>query len=385
MKSGTSCFIAGLALALTACQPPRKVEELPPPKASGDSVILQAQAQRTALSVEPVGAQQPSFTTFTGRLSWDDDATARIFTPFAGIVRQLLVDVNEPVSKGAALATIQSADFGQMQADVKKAVSDYRRAQQSLNRTRELLEHGAAARKDLESAEADFASASAEKERAETRYAIYKANAVAGSTGQDFLLPSPLSGVLVERNVTPGQEVRPDQMLANLPQLAAPLFTITDPKLLWIWLDVTETQLPLIHKGQDLVVRSKAFPDRSFKGKLDFIGSSLDPTTRMIRARGTIDNADELLKAELYVSVEIPEAAVSSATVQIPSKAVFLRDNHYFVFLETGEGHYERREVELGPERDGKVTIISGLKEGQKLVTEGSLLLQSVIDNAPKS
>jgi len=163
--------LISLAFVLTACQPAAKTAELAPPKASGESVILQAREQRAALSVEPVASEQASFTSFTGRLSWDDDVTARVFTPFAGIVRQLPVEVNDPVSKGTALATIQSSDFGQMQADVKKAGSDYRRAEQTLARSRELLEHGAAPRKDVESAEADFASAAAEKERAEARFA----------------------------------------------------------------------------------------------------------------------------------------------------------------------------------------------------------------------
>src|SRR5262249_47956364 len=125
--------------------------------------------------------------------------------------------------------------------------------------------------------------------------------------------------VLVERNVTPGQEVRPDQMLANIPQYTAALFTVTDPTRLWIWLDIAEKQLPLLHTGQDLTIRSKAVPDKVFKGRLDFISDSLDPMTRLVRARGTVDNSSKLLKAELYVTVEIPDDAPTS--VQIPSKA----------------------------------------------------------------
>lgn len=369
-------------LILTACHPSKEPHEEPSAQVSGQTVTLPSESQRTSLTIEKVVAETPSAVTFTGRLAWNDDVTARVFSPFAGRVRTLPVAVNSPINRGEALAAIESPDFHQASADFKKAESDCRRSEKNLRRTRELFEHGAAPQKDLETAESDFADASAEKERAQARLAIYAVNETVDPTNPDFLLPSPVSGVLVERNATPGQEVRPDQMLANVPQYASPLFIVTDPRRLWVWLDVTETQLSLVRAGQKLIVHSKAFPGRQFEGRLDLIGGSLDPTTRMIRVRGVVDNSENLLKAELYVTVELPETADSS--VQIPSKSVFLLDNQYYVFVETGPGKYERRAIAISSERDGKITAIGGLKEGQRLVTEGCLLLQEVINKGAK-
>jgi cobalt-zinc-cadmium efflux system membrane fusion protein len=371
-----------LFVLLIGCKPSKDTAELPEAKVSGDTVTMTTNSpQLAALTVEAVGAEQPAFVALTGRLVWDEDATVRVFTPFAGIVRKLFVDLNQPVAKGMPLAEIQSSDFGQAQSDARKAASDLRRADQTLTRLRDLFEHGAAPRKDLESAEADYASSQSEKDRAQARLAIYGMTAT--STNQDFLLPSPLEGILVERNVTPGQEVRPDQMLANVPQFTAPLFVVTDPTRLWVWLDVTEMHLPLVHKGMELTIRSKAFPGQTFHGRLDLIGDSLDPTTRSVRARGAVENAGKLLKAELYVTVEIPDEVPMS--LQVPSKAVFLRENQYYVFLEDGPGHFQRHAVKVGSEREGKVAILDGLKAGQRLVTEGCLLLQSLTDSAPKT
>jgi len=371
-----------LLLSVIGCGPQKRDAQPVEAKVSGDTVVMVTNSpQCAALTVEPVPAEQPAFVPLTGRLVWNDDATVRVFTPFAGIVRNLLVDINQPVKRGCPLAEIQSADFSQAQADARKAQSDFLKNERSLARQRDLFEHGAAPKKDLESAEADYAMAQAELQRAQTKLAIYGASATSSHEG--FLLPSPLDGMLVERNVTPGQEVRPDQMLANLPQYTAPLFTISDPSKLWVWLDVTEMHLPLVHKGQELKIRTKAFPEITFEGKLDLISDSLDPTTRTVRARGTVDNSSKLLKAELYVTVEIPDAVPRS--LQVPSKAVFLRENQYYVFLETAAGQYQRQPVRLGSEREGKVAVLDGLKEGQRLVTEGCLLLQSLMDSAPKS
>jgi cobalt-zinc-cadmium efflux system membrane fusion protein len=371
------------SLALSGCHSEHKTAERPETKVIGNTVTMPTNSpQAAALTVERVGAEQRAFVTLTGRLVWDEDATVRVFSPFAGIVRKLFVEVNQPVTKGTPLAEIQSGDFAQVQAEAHKAESEFRRAERNLARLTDLAEHGAAPRKDLEAAQADYASAQAEQERAEGRLAIYGAS-VTAAAGKGFLLPSPLDGLLVERNVTPGQEVRPDQMLANVPQFTAPLFVVSDPKRLWVWLDVTEMHLPLVREGEELTIRSKAFPDQVFKGRLDLIGNSLDPTTRTLRARGSVSNPSLLLKAELYVTVEIPDAVPTS--LQVPSKAVFLRNDQYYVFVETGTGQYQRQPVRLGTEREGRVAILDGLHEGQRLVTEGCLLLQSFMDNAPKT
>lgn len=370
------------ALLLCGCHSKIAPEGPPAVKVTDTSVTLPTNSpQHAALTIDVVGAPQPVFVPLTGRLVWDDDATARVFTPFAGIVRKLLVEVNEVVTNGMPLAEVQSPEFGTAQAEARKADSDFRKAERNFARVRELFDHGAAPRKDVESAEADYASSQAERDRAEQRLEIY--GVMPTSTNRDFLLPSPLNGVLVERNVTPGQEIRPDQMLANVPQFTAPLFVISDPSKLWMWLDVTETFLPLVHKGQELTIRSKAFPEKTFTGRLDLISDSLDPTTRTVRARATVDNSRRMLKAEQYVTVEIPDASPTS--LQIPSKAVFLRDNQYFVFVDVGDGKFERKPVKVGSEREGRVSILEGLSPGQRVVSDGCLLLQSLIDNAPKS
>lgn len=349
---------------------------MPEPESTTNSVSMAATApQLTNLVVAAAGAEKLGSVQVNGRLIWDEDATVRVFTPFAGIVRKIDVQVNDEVKKGQPLAEILSAEFEQALAEARKAASDFRKAERNLARIKDLAEHNAAPRKDLESAEADFSSADAEKKRTENRLAIYGSTTT--ETNRGFLLPSPLDGVVVEKNITPGQEVRPDQMLANLPQYTAPLFTITDPSKLWIQIDVTEAELGRVQPGRQFTFVSRAFPSQVFTGKVDNVSTFLDPNSRTIKVRGSVDNNGRLLKAEMFVTVALQEDRCAVASV--PSKAVFLRGEKHYVFVETAPGQFMRREVKSGSEDDGHIPIFAGVDPGEKVVTDGCLLLQQLL------
>jgi cobalt-zinc-cadmium efflux system membrane fusion protein len=369
--------LCGLSGLTAGCHSRTTVnDETPPPQVNGDSVIIPTNSPQLAtISVREAGTNAPAPIPLAGRLVWDEDATVRVFTPFAGIVRKIFPAANQQVNRGAPLAEIQSAEFGQAQAETRKAQSDFRRAQSSLTRLRDLFEHGAAPRKDLENAEADYASAEAEKERTEARLAIYAGSRL--PSGQDFLLPSPLDGILVEKNVTPGQEVRPDQMLANLPQLGAPLFVISDPSHLWIQIEATEVDLPHLQPKRLFTFASRAFPGQTFTGRVDSISESIDPSTRTIKVRGSVDNSARRLKAEMFVSVTVPGEI--SANASVPAQAVFLAGDKHYLFIEQEPGHFMRREIQLGPEHNDLVEVASGLKPGERVVTQGCLLLQKAL------
>ncbi len=369
MLSAALCLIAAGALGCHRAAPARDPAG---PRLEGDRISYAANAPElaalAAIPVMPEAAATASTLRTTGRLAWDEDATARVASPVAGRVVRLLADVADGVGRGRTLALLASPDLGQAQADASRAATDLAAAERTLERTRTLYEHGAAPRKDLEAAEADRARSAVESARAGARLGLLGGDA--GGVDQRYRLVSPIRGVVVDRALNPGQEVRPDAQ--------APLFTISDPTRLWVYLDLTEKDLGHVKPGMALTLRTAAYPGRVFAGRVEVVGDALDPATRTVKARGFLANPERLLKAEMYVDVEVSDPAARPG-LEVPTAAIVGDGDRRFVFVEEGRGRFRRQPVTPGPERAGRTQILGGLAQGQRVVTEGSLLLESVL------
>ncbi len=364
-------LFAGVLPWVTACSSKQKPAAAAGPQLSGDRIQYAANAKELdTLSLQPVEPAASAAVRTTGRLAWNEDRTARVFPPVGGRVSRLLAGLEQRVGVGTSLATLESSDFGQAQADANRAATDLAAAERNRERARLLYEHGAAPKKSCDAAEADRDRARVESERTKSRLALLGGRL--GQVDQHYALKSPISGVVVDRALNPGLEVRPDGQ--------TPLFTISDPRHLWVYLDVNEKDIAHLRPGMVFKLGSAAYPNRTFAGRVDVVGDTLDPATRTVKVRGSVDNPDRLLKAEMYVDVELrdPSAAPS---LEVPSAAVVSSGEQRFVFVEEGRGRFRRQPVTPGPERSGKTEILGGLAEGQRVVVEGGLLLQSVLDS----
>jgi cobalt-zinc-cadmium efflux system membrane fusion protein len=342
------------------------------PAVQGSSVVFpETSPQLVAFASETVESTRPITHTLSGRIVWDEERTVRVFSPFAGSVQKIRVHVGDHVAVGQTLASIASPDFGQTQSEASRATADYSVAQKNVERLRDLTANGVAAEKDLHAAEADFERARAELERVKARKKLYGGG---DTVDQLYPLKAPVAGVVVEKNINPGQEVRPDQLTSNAP----PLFVITDPARLWAQLDATEQDLRFLRPGILVTLRTPAYPDRTFPARIEAVSDYVDPNTRMIKVRASVANGERALKGEMFVTGEITDA--SGGGVLVPAQAVFLVGDRHFVFVEDGKGRYTRTEVNRAGEVSGRVAVNAGLKPGQRVVTGGSLLLQQLLD-----
>jgi cobalt-zinc-cadmium efflux system membrane fusion protein len=385
MRVLTAVLAAAALLASNGCRKEEpQTPEPPAPKVEGETVSFAANAPQLAfITAQTSQPRTTTVTHLTGRLYWNDDQTVRIFSPVAGRVTAIRADLGDTLAADAPLAEIDSPDFSQALANARTAAGNLAAADKVFARSKELKQNGAAAQKDVEAAEAAYVAALAERDRAESVLANYGGSDK--STNSIYILRSHLAGVLVEKNINPGQELRADLMLANAPNLFAPSFVVSDPARLWLQLDVPEPDLASIRPGLQLRVTStNALPGRVFEGTIDKIADTLDPLTRTVKVRGIVNNPDKLLKAEMYVQADVlaDPAAVSQAGVEVSAKALFMKGDDSYVFLEESPGRFHRVRVKVGVEKDNRVPVLEGVSAGQKVVIEGALLLQALVEPA---
>jgi cobalt-zinc-cadmium efflux system membrane fusion protein len=368
-STGFAAVALAAILMLAGCgerDAPVANTEPPAPIVQGNQIrFVPDHPQLKLLAVVPATAAKSVSVDLPGRLVWNEERTQRVFAPFAGRVTEIKADVGQSVKAGDLLAQLASPDFGIAQADTAKAQADASFARKNLERQRELFQAGIIARKDLEQAEADSARSQAEASRAGARTTMY-----GGGMGvnQRFGIRSGINGVVVERNLNPGQELRPDQ---SGPGTQA-LFVVTDPTSLWVQIDAKENDIGSLQKGATFTVQVPAYPGENFTGRVAAASDFIDPTTRTIKIRGVIANADRRLKGEMLVTALVDEALTGTV---VPARAVTLDGNNQTVYVQTQPGVFEPRRVKIGHTGTREVVIASGLAVGEQVVADNALLL----------
>lgn len=373
MKRACYALAAALALALGGCDQPTGARAGPEPRVAGDTVTFPPGSPRLAEIVSGgVELRHDRLLRLSGRLVWDEDRTVRVFSPFGGRVLAIRVHVGDAVKAGQVLALAASPALGQAQADAARAAQNHALALRNLERVRELAANGIAAQKDLDAATADAARTEADSKSTVEHLRLYGAaeHAVDGR----LPLRSPIDGVVVERHLNPGQELRPDA------QPTEGLFVITDPAHLWFALDVSEADVGALREGTTVQLRAAATGGERLAGHITYVSDMVDTQTRTVKVRGEVANRERELKAEMYVTavVRVP----TREHLVVPAKAVYLRGDRYYVFVDDGGGKFERRRVQLGGADGNTQEVQQGLEPGDKVVVDGSLLLEKLLADA---
>jgi cobalt-zinc-cadmium efflux system membrane fusion protein len=317
---------------------------------------------------------EPLLEPLNGRIALDENYTARVSAPIAGRVVRIDVQPGQEVQAGSALAWIDAPDYAAAVADVRKAQNDVKQKQRSYQRSKELEDAGVIARKELESAETDLGQAGAELQRAQLR--LRNITAGASHVGEDgrLALKAPIAGVVAERKVNPGAEVRPDA--------PDPLFVINDPTHVWVIIDLPERYLGKVKVGQRVSVEVDAYRGVDIGGTVASIGEVLDPQTRRVPVRCVVNNPQRLLKPEMYARVT-PLAEERAKLARIPNSALVSQGVYSFVFVETAPGVFQKRRVTLGLQGRDDSYVKSGLADGERVVATGALLLESELASRP--
>lgn len=184
--------------------------------------------------------------------------------------------------------------------------------------------------------------------------------------GKLLELRAPLDGVIMERKSTVGELITKETEIC----------TITDTGVLWVLAEIKEQDIGAIRTGQEALFTVLPYPNERFRGKIALLGNRVETESRTLEVRIETDNSDGRLKPGMFTDVEITTSAVKDA-LTVSDEALQTLDENPVVFVDVGDAKYEKRIVKLGRERHGRMQILEGAKEGEKVVTEGSFILKS--------
>ncbi len=346
-------------------------------------------SQWATITVEKVAEQifQP-FDLTEGKISVNEDLSTSIFSPYSGRILRLLVKPGDVVKKGQPLFVIEATDAVQVHNDFITSIAavNKSKAQVSLTQTvekrlRDLYEIKAAALKDwqqaqndLINAQNDLSSAEAALEAARNRLRILgRTDAEIDSFQQkrtitpETAIFAPISGVVVQRKAGPGQFITGGS--------SDPIFVIGDLSTVWLTAFVRETEAPRVHVGQSLKIKLIAYPDRDFTGTVSYVATAIDAVTRRLLVRATLDNAEGLLRPEMFANVTILTGDGGTTSLSVPRVAVIYEGQTARVWVARDDRSLELRSVKLGLVSGNCIQVVEGLNRGEQVVTRGSLFI----------
>lgn len=179
--------------------------------------------------------------------------------------------------------------------------------------------------------------------------------------------PSPTTGVVMQKRVIEGQMAKAGEEL----------YRIADLTNIWVIADIAEQDLDLVRIGAPATVTFRAYPGRSFEGRVTFVLHELDMGTRTAKARIEVHNPDHIIKHEMYADVEISARAGDAARLVVPASAVIDSGNRQVVIVAKGEGRFQPRPVKLGMRGGDQIEILDGVTEGEEVVTSANFLIDA--------
>ena len=316
-----------------------------------------------------------------GNIDFNQDASLQVFTPYPGRITRLLAKAGDDVRKGQLLFEIASQDLVNAESTLISAASTLTLNEKALARAKELYASHALAKKDYEAAVSAYEVADGSFRAARDAVRIFgrtdqEIDQIAQTRRVDGTMPvsSPIDGRLTARNAAIGLYVQP----GNAP---AP-YTVSDTATMWMLASVPETDIPLLHVGEEVDVRVMAYPGRIFESHIVNIGASVDPATHRIQVRSEIADPNHELRAQMFATFLI-RTGQATRSPAIPEGGVVREGDGTMTAWVTADGtHFSKRTVKIGLKQDGYDQVLEGLQPGERVATDGALFLDNALTTA---
>src|SRR5438552_5972341 len=345
-------------------------------------------AEWASLSIQPVAEKAFRAEHVTeGKIAIDEDRSTPVFSPYAGRVTRLLARPGDMVVKGQSLFVIEAADTVQAQNDFIAAMSAMNKAKSALalaeiqnKRASDLFEGKAVPLKDFQQAEATLIQAQNDMRSSQTAMeASQNKLKILGLSDDDIAsfkdkgrinpettILAPIGGTVVQRKIGPGQYVNS--------AASDPVYVIGDLSTVWLTAFVRESDAASVSVGQEIAFNVLALPGRALTARINYVATAIDPATRRLLVRATIDNKDRMLKPEMFANVTIYSPG-DHAAVGVPKQALIYEADQVRVWVAHEDKSIELRSIKPGLTNGDLVEVLGNLRPGEQIVTKGSLFI----------
>ena len=345
-------------------------------------------AEWASLTIQPVterGFRSENVT--EGKIAIDEDRSTPVFSPYAGRVTRLLARPGDQVVKGQPLFVIEAADNVQAQNDFISAMTAMNKAKSALDlaqlqatRAKDLFEGKAVPLKDYQQSQATLIQAENDMRSSQTAMeAARNKLRILGLTDEDIAtfqekrrinpettIFAPIAGTVVQRKIGPGQYVNAGA--------SDPVYVIGDLSTVWMTAFVRESDCASVAIGQEVTFNVLALPGRPLSARLNYVATAIDPATRRLLVRATVDNKDFVLKPEMFANVTIYSAGDRPA-VGVPKQALIYEGDQVRIWVAHPDKTIELRQIKPGLTNGDLVEVVGNLKPGEHIVTKGALFI----------
>jgi cobalt-zinc-cadmium efflux system membrane fusion protein len=350
---------------------------------SAAPAIVLTGTQRAAIKIAPAASHVfPVRVQTVGSIDFDEDMATQVYTPYQGRIVALFAKVGDDVQKGQTLFTIDSADLIQAESTLINAAGVLRLTSRALARAKELYGVKGLAQKDYDQAVSDQQGAEGNYKAAVDAVLIFgktpaEIETIAATRRIDPILVvhSPISGRVTSRSAAPGLFVQP----GNAP---AP-FTVVDISKMWMVGNVPETDSASVKVGQAVQVSVMAYPDQVYQGRLTTVGATVDPTLHTLAVRSEIEDPRHELRPGMFAQFVIETASPMSGTAVPVDGVVREGDGTMTVWVTSDRHTFTQRPVSIGRQHDGYDQILSGVRPGDLVVTDGAVFLDNMLTADP--
>src|ERR1700744_742336 len=296
----------------------------------------------------------------TGSIAPDENKMVKIFPMVSGVAQDVHIQLGDVVSKGQTLAIMKSAEMAGFTKDYVSAEADVKSAKRNFESTQDLYKSGLASQKDFEQAQSDYQKAVAESNRAGAVIGINKSNA------QGYVIKSPISGFVIEKNLTDNTQVRADN--------SQNLFTIADLSGVFVLINIYESDISNIQTGDPVKITTLSYPDKVFTGKIDKIYDVLDPDNKVVKARVKIDKPGNKRKPEMFSRVTI-KAKAGETLPEVSTRGLIFDNDKDYVIVVDGKAKVHIQQIQIAKRVEDRAYIKAGLKPGDRVVASRQVYL----------